>query len=60
MPDLIEYAFVGVSLSDANVMGEDYSNESHNKSNYLHHHLKPPKKHVLNYSVLEMAAFVVA
>ncbi len=28
VPDLIEYAFVGVSLSDANVMGGEYSNES--------------------------------
>ncbi len=29
-PDLIEYAFVGVSLSDTKVMGGKYSNESHN------------------------------
>ncbi len=29
-PDLIEYAFVGVSLSDANFMGGEYLNESHN------------------------------
>ncbi len=27
-PDLIEYAFVGVSLSDAKVMGGEYLNES--------------------------------
>ncbi len=27
-PDLIEYAFLGVSLSDAKVMGGEYSNES--------------------------------
>ncbi len=28
VPDLIEYAFVGVSLSDAKFMGGEYSNES--------------------------------
>ncbi len=27
-PDIIEYAFVGVYLSDVKVMGGDYSNES--------------------------------
>ncbi len=30
-PDLIEYVSVGVSLSDAKFMGEEYSNESCNK-----------------------------
>ncbi len=29
-PDLIEYAFVGISLSDAKFMGGEYSNESCN------------------------------
>ncbi len=29
-PDLIEHAFVGVSLSDAKVMGGEYLNESLN------------------------------
>ncbi len=29
-PDLIEYAFVGGSLSDAKFMGGEYSNESRN------------------------------
>ncbi len=29
-PDLIEYAFVGVSLSDAKFMGGENSNESRN------------------------------
>ncbi len=28
--DLIEYAFVGVSLSEAKFMGGEYSNESRN------------------------------
>ncbi len=28
VPDLIKYTFVGASLSDANVMGGEYSNES--------------------------------
>ncbi len=30
-PHLIEYAFVGVSLSDAKFMGGEYSNESRNE-----------------------------
>ncbi len=30
-PDLIEYAFLGVSLSDAKVMRGEYSNESRNE-----------------------------
>ncbi len=30
MPDIFEDAFVGVSLSDAKVMGGEYSNESGN------------------------------
>ncbi len=30
MPDLIEYAFVGVSLSDAKFMGGEYKNGSRN------------------------------
>ncbi len=68
-PDLIEYEFVGVSLSDAKFMGGEYSNESRNEiynglrsSNYwyLHHYLTPPKKHVLNYFALEMTAIIVA
>ncbi len=29
-PNLIEYAFEGVSLSDTKFMGGEYSNESHN------------------------------
>jgi len=31
VPDLFEYAFVGVSLSDAKFMGGEYSNESRNE-----------------------------
>ncbi len=30
-PDLIEYAFLGVSISDATFMGGEYSNESRNE-----------------------------
>ncbi len=50
-------------------MGREYSNESRSvfysrlrSSNYwqLCHYLTPPKKHVLNYFALEMAAIIVA
>ncbi len=68
MPDLVEYAFVGVSLSDAKCMGGEYSNESRNaiykslhSSNYWHlHHYFTLKKHLLNYFAPEMAAIAVA
>ncbi len=30
-PDLTEYAFLGVSLSDSKFMGGQYSNESRNE-----------------------------
>ncbi len=52
VPDLIEYAFVGISLSDAKFMRGEYSNESHNViywclhlSNYWYfrHYLMPNK-----------------
>ncbi len=29
LPEMIDYAFVGVSLSDAKFMGGEYKNESH-------------------------------
>ncbi len=67
VPDLTEYAFVGVSLSDAKFMGEEYSNQSHNlfyyrlhSSNYWHLHplCNAPKKHVLHYFTLKMAAIM--
>ncbi len=54
-PDLIEYAFVGVSLSDSKVMGGKYLNESAFAPLF-----DAQKKHVLNYFALEMAAIIVA
>ncbi len=45
-PDLIEHAFVGVSLSDTKFMGGEYSNATQftNVCVYMHHYLTPPKK----------------
>ncbi len=63
-PDLIEYAFLGVSLSDVTFMGE-CSNESRNDPllTFMFVTLlvfaplfNAQKKHVLNYFALEMAA----
>ncbi len=63
VPDLIEYAFVGVYLSDAKFMGGEYSNESRNTFVLIKLLAFAPlfnaqKKHVLNYFELEMVAIV--
>ncbi len=64
-PDLIEYAFLGVSLSDVTFMGGECSNESRNYPllTFMFVTLlvfaplfNAQKKHVLNYFALEMAA----
>ncbi len=68
VPDIIEYAFLEVSLSDKTFMGGEYSNESRNafyyclrsSNNWYMHHYLTPKKHVFNYFVLGMAAVIVA
>ncbi len=64
-PDLIEYAFLGVSLSDAKFMGGEYSNESRNVFALVKILAFAPlfntqKNHVLNCFALEMAAIIVA
>ncbi len=51
-PELIEYAFVGVSLSDAKYMGGEYSNESGNWIYQSFPLVNASKEHVLNYFAL--------
>ncbi len=44
VPDLIEYVFIGVSLSDAKFMGGKYSNESR-------------KRDLLKFALIKLLAF---